>query len=312
MCFGKLNIHVIIITKYLLLFSFGEVTNEQKCIKGGICVLDIWFTENHTEGYRVSWRVDKILYTEKSPFQEIAVIESPDLGRALLLNNMVQTTTRFEFIYHEMIAHVPLMMHPRPKRVMIIGGGDGGTVREVLKHPAVEAVELVEIDERVIEISKEWLPEISFALGSHKVNILIEDGLKYVKRYSSRYDVIIVDCTDPGGPSLDLFTRGFYQDVFQALKDDGIMVSQTGSPTFSPHFKQAVESIRQVFPHSKPYLTSEPAYMAGFWTFTIGSKEYKFDHINAGRVLTADTRYYTPEIHRAAFVLPKYIDRLIK
>ncbi|SHF52887.1 polyamine aminopropyltransferase [Desulforamulus putei] len=274
--------------------------------------MDIWFTENHTEGYKVSWRIDKILHSERSPYQEIAVVESPDLGRALLLDNTVQTTTRFEFIYHEMIAHVPLMLHPRPQRVMVIGGGDGGTVREVLKHPAVETVELVEIDERVIEVSKEWLPQISFALDSEKVNIKIVDGLQYVKQHASRYDVIIVDCTDPVGPSLELFTKNFYRDVFNALKADGIMVSQTGSPTFSSHFTEAVKGIQEVFPHSSPYLTCEPTYIAGFWSFTIGSKKYKFDNINSDRMATIETRYYTPDIHRAAFVLPKYIEQMIK
>ncbi|MEW6697797.1 MAG: polyamine aminopropyltransferase [Bacillota bacterium] len=275
-------------------------------------MLDLWFTEEHTDGYRVSWRVDKVLHIETSPYQEIAVIESPDLGRALLLDNMVQTCTRFDFIYHEMIAHIPLMTHPVPKRVMIIGGGDGGTVREVLKHPAVETVELVEIDQRVIEVSKTWLPEISHALTSDKVKILTMDGLAYVKGHAACYDVIIVDCTDPGGPSVDLFSKPFYQDVFLALKGDGIMVCQTGSPTFSPHFKQAVKNIQGVFPHTNPYLTCEPTYMAGFWTFTMGSKEYKYDHLNPDRMLTIDTQYYTPDVHRAAFVLPKYIDQLIK
>ncbi|GAB6158491.1 polyamine aminopropyltransferase [Desulfotomaculum varum] len=275
-------------------------------------MLDIWFTENHTEGYRVSWRIDNILHSERSRFQEIAVVESPDLGRALLLDNTVQTTTRFEFIYHEMIAHVPLMIHPRPQRVMVIGGGDGGTVREVLKHPTVETVELVEIDERVIQVSKEWLPQLSSALDSERVKILTVDGLQYVKQKAAHYDVIIVDCTDPGGPSLALFTKDFYQDVYNALTEDGIIVSQTGSPTFSPHFVEAVKGIRDVFPCSSPYLTCEPSYIAGFWSFTIGSKKYALDAVDQGRMAALATRYYTPEIHRAAFVLPKYIQEKIK
>ncbi|RYD02880.1 hypothetical protein N752_22980 [Desulforamulus aquiferis] len=131
-------------------------------------MLDFWFTENHTNSYKVSWRVTKLLHSETSALQEIAVIESPDLGRALLLDNVVQTSTRFEFIYHEMIAHVPLMIHPAPKKVLIIGGGDGGVAREVIKHPTVEQIDLIEIDERVIRVCQEWMPDLSSVLSSKK------------------------------------------------------------------------------------------------------------------------------------------------
>ncbi|ABO51433.1 spermidine synthase [Desulforamulus reducens MI-1] len=275
-------------------------------------MLDFWFTEHHTDNYKVSWRMDKILHFEKSPFQEIAVVESPELGRALLLDNIVQTTTKFEFIYHETIVHIPLMIHPEPKRVMVVGGGDGGAVKEILKHPSVETVDLIEIDERVIEVSKKWLPEISHALRSDKVNIMTIDGLKHMKQCSSQYDIIIVDCTDPSGPSMDLFSKDFYRDVYNALKDDGVFVSQTGSPSFSTHFKQAVQNIMEVFPLAKPYLTCEPTYIAGFWSFTVGSKKYQLDNINPERMFNIETKYYTPDIHKAAFVLPKYIEQLLK
>lgn len=270
-------------------------------------MLDSWFTEQHTDNYKVSWRVNNILHTEKSRYQEIAVIESPELGRALLLDNIVQTTTRFEFIYHEMISHIPLMIHPEPKHVMIVGGGDGGAVREILKHNSVETIDLIEIDERVIEVSKKYLPEISHGLSSEKVNIMTVDGLKYTKQCAARYDVILVDCTDPSGPSMNLFAREFYQDIYRALTDDGVFVSQTGSPSFSSHYHQAVQNIREVFPLTSPYLTCEPTYIAGFWSFTAGSKKYQLDNINPQRMLTIETKYYTPEVHKAAFVLPKYI-----
>ncbi|GAB6179546.1 polyamine aminopropyltransferase [Desulfotomaculum defluvii] len=273
-------------------------------------MLDFWFTEHHTDSYKVSWRVEKILHTEKSSFQEIAVIESPELGRALLLDNIVQTTTKFEFIYHEMITHIPLMIHPEPKSVLIIGGGDGGTVREILKHPSVETIDLIEIDERVIEVSKRWLPEISHALGSEKVNIRIVDGLKYTKQCDASYDIIIVDCTDPSGPSMNLFAKEFYKDIYKALKSDGVFVSQTGSPSFSSHYRLAVKNIMEVFPLARPYLTCEPTYIAGFWSFTVGSKKYQLDNINPHRMLNIKTNYYTPAVHKAAFVLPKYIEKI--
>ena len=274
-------------------------------------MLDFWFTENHTDDYKVSWRLNKVLYREQTPYQEIAIVEAPELGRALLLDNVVQTTTRFEFIYHEMIAHVPLMIHPQPERVLIIGGGDGGAAREILKHPSVKSVDLVEIDQRVIEVCRQWLPEISGALSSSKMNLFYTDGLKYIQEYHSHYDVVLVDCTDPSGPSLELFTRNFYQDVFKALKEDGLMVSQTGSPTFSSHFREAVRSMGKVFPLTRPYLTCEPSYIAGFWSFTVGSKKYDLANIDPDRMLNIHTKYYTLEIHQAAFVLPKYIEHLL-
>lgn len=274
-------------------------------------MVNTWFTEDHTDGYKTSWLVSKILHRENSPYQEIAVLESPDLGRVLLLDNVIQTTTRFEYIYHEMIAHVPLAIHPNPKKVLIIGGGDGGTAREVLKHPGVEQIDLVEIDLRVIEVCMEWLPQLSSSLSSEKVNILIKDGLEYINNHPGKYDVILIDCTDPIGPSQELFSKAFYRDSFNALKEDGLMVTQTGSPLFSRHFLQAYKNIREVYPLTKPYLTCDPTYFAGYFAFTLGSKRYDYNQVYSDRFRSIQTEYYTPALHLASFVLPRNIERMI-
>ena len=206
--------------------------------------MELWFTEFQTKDLGLTVRVKETLFMGRSEYQDIAVVDSYEFGRMLVLDGVFQTSIYDEFIYHEMIAHVPLNLHPNPRRVLIIGGGDGGTVREVVKHRAVETVEMVEIDGMVVEVSKKFLPEISKALlESHpKLELTIGDGIAHMAKAENQYDVIIVDCSDPIGPGEGLFTYSFYKDVHRALKQDGLFVQQTESPFYH---QQLIKRLRK-------------------------------------------------------------------
>lgn len=275
--------------------------------------MELWMVERHTPGYSVKWKIRKTLHTEKTPYQELAVVETEELGRALVLDGNVQITRADEFIYHEMIAHVPLFTHPNPRRVLVIGGGDGATVREVIKHPQTQ-VDLVEIDERVIENSRQYFPELGEAFKDPRVQVIIDDGIEYVKRTDKQYDVVLIDSSDPIGPAVGLFSEDFYQNVYQILNSDGIMVSQTESPLFyKKFFSEVYNTLSRVFPITQVYLTCVPSYIAGFWTFSMGSKKYR--PLQPARVPETEKkwnfRYYTPEVHKAAFALPRFVQELL-
>jgi len=275
--------------------------------------MELWLVEEHTPGYSVNWKVMQTLHTEKTPFQELAVVETKDFGRALILDGIVQITLADEFIYHEMIVHVPLFTHPYPKEILIIGGGDGAAVREVLKHSPAQ-VDLIEIDKRVIEACRRYLPEVGGSLDDPRVRIVVDDGLQYVKRTERKYDVVLIDSSDPIGPATGLFGREFYQDVYRVLKDDGIMVAQTESPVFNKELLAGVsKNLQEIFPISRVYLTCIPSYITGFWTFTMASKQY--DPLQPTRLtrepIGFDFRYYTKEVHQAAFVLPLFVKEIV-
>ena len=277
--------------------------------------MGIWFTERQTSDVGITCRIRKTLYSpENTGIQEMAVVETGQFGKMLILDGTVQTTIGDEFVYHEMIAHVPLFTHPNPKKVLVIGGGDGGTIREVVKHPSVEEAHLVEIDGSVVEVSKQFLPEISCELDNPKVKIIITDGIEYVKKVRGEYDVIIVDSPDPVGPAEGLFKSTFYQDIHDALKEDGLFVAQTESPFYHEDLiKRVTGSIKGIFPIAKLYLASIPTYPSGLWSFTMGSKKYnplETKEENFQRKM--ETRYYTPNIHRSIFALPKFVEDMVK
>lgn len=211
--------------------------------------MEMWFTEKQTEDLEITCRIVKTLHIEKTKYQELALIETPQFGRMLVLDGAIQTTEKDEFVYHEMITHVPLFTHPNPENVLVIGGGDGGTIREILKHSSVNKAVLVEIDERVVEISKKFLPTISNALDDPRAKVVIEDGIKYVKENKNQFDVIIIDSTDPVGPAVGLFAVDFYRAVHEALRDGGIIVAQTESPFYNQELISKVyKNIRSIFP----------------------------------------------------------------
>lgn len=277
--------------------------------------MDLWLTEFQSKNLGLTCRVKETLFTGKSDFQEIIVADSDTFGRMLVLDGVFQTSIFDEFTYHEMIAHVPMFTHPNPRRVLVIGGGDGGTIREVVKHPSVEQADMVEIDGMVVDVAKKYLPEISEALiNNHpKVKLTIGDGIKYMQEARDAFDVIIVDCSDPVGPGEGLFTPAFYHDVYQALKADGLFVQQTESPFYhQPLIQRLYKDIADLFPITKLYLANIPIYPGGMHCFTMGSKQYNPLQVPLTRPLPPNLRYYNQDIHRSAFVLPNFVQDLLK
>ncbi len=274
-----------------------------------------WFFEKPLPGIpenlKIGFKVKRKVFSGRSPYQKIEVFDTFQFGRILVLDGIVQLSKSDEFIYHEMISHLPLLCHPNPKKILIIGGGDGGVIREVLKHP-VREVNLVDIDKKVIEISQKYLPFVpKKAFKDKRVKIFIEDGLLFIKKYKNYFDVIIIDSTDPNGPSLPLFTKNFYQDVSDSLKKNGIMVAQTGSFYLQlSQIKKIFKILKKIFPFVKIYWAPIPAYQSSAYIFISGSKK-NLDKIDFKKIkekykkLNLKTKYYSPEIHFASLVLPK-------
>lgn len=271
-----------------------------------------WISEVQSENLELRFYVDNIVHAENSEFQNILIADTVEYGRMLLLDGAVMTTLKDEFVYHEMIAHVPLFAHAMPRKVAVIGGGDGGVIREILKHDSVREAVLIEIDEGVVRASQKYLPEISCALTDKRVTILFEDGIEYLKHKENEFDVIIIDSTDPVGPAEGLFSREFYESVFKALTADGIFAAQTESPFLNKEFIKTVYAcVSSIFPIAGLYLASIPTYPSGLWSFTVGSKTYDVTRPHHGQ--TGDeiiTKYYTPALHEASFVLPRFVEEL--
>ncbi len=271
--------------------------------------MNLWFTEDWTDHLRVSIRVKEVLHREKTPYQEICVYETADFGRLLTLDDIIQVTERDEFFYHEMLAHVPLVAHPSPRRVLIIGGGDGGTAREALKH-GVEVVQ-VEIDERVVEAARRFLPTMAQSYDHPSHRLVIGDGVEYVRRRAETYDVVLVDSTDPVGPAEGLFREEFFRDVFHCLSPQGMVAIQTESPLFSSSLVRRVqEDLARVFPVVRLYWGPVVTYPGGVWSYSVGSRGPDPRHFDPARTRGLDTRYYCEETHRAAFALPPFLRQL--
>lgn len=272
--------------------------------------MDLWFTERQSADMSLGLRVTETIHSEETDFQGLDVVETAQYGRMLVLDGCVMTTDKDEFVYHEMLAHVGLHTHPNPKKVLVVGGGDGGVIREIIRHPSVEKAVLAEIDGRVIDISKEYFPAISKGLSDPRVDVQVADGIRHVQEHPGEYDVIYIDSTDPIGPAVGLFARDFYQAVYNALKPDGLFVAQTESPFANADLIRNVhQDVRSIFPHTHLYLAFVPTYPTGMWSFTMGSKRYNPLEPVACRV--EDTKYYTTEVHKAAFALPPFVAKLV-
>lgn len=271
-----------------------------------------WIYENHTEGYEVRWKLKSILHEEKTAFQKLAVVDTLEWGKALILDGALQIAEKDEFIYHEMIVHVPIHAHPHPERVLIIGGGDGGTLREVVRHATVKKIDMVEIDERVVKVSQQYFPKVASAFDDPRLNLHIGDGIKYVAETTQEYDLVIVDSSDPVGPAVQLFSRDFYQSIYSILAEDGMVTVQSESPIF---FEEAFRSVHKnmgaVFPKVNIYLASIPTYVSGPWTFTIGSKKHNPVKIQGDRTCLSGLKYYNESVHEAAFSLPQFIKSMV-
>lgn len=280
--------------------------------------MELWFSELHTPGVKLSIRVDKQLYSGQSDFQRIDIFESREFGRFLTLDGFMMLTEKDEFIYHEMITHVPMAVHPNPKRVLVIGAGDGGVIRELTRYNCVEHIDMVEIDEQVVEVCRQYLPQTACRLDDPRVHLYFEDGLRFIRSKENEYDVIIVDSTDPFGPGEGLFTKEFYGNCYKALKEDGIMVNQHESPFYEADAeacRRAHKRIVETFPISKVYQVHIPTYPSGHWLFGFASKKYHPVHDYDGiawKMQQLETRYYTPNLHVGAFALPAYVENLLK
>jgi spermidine synthase len=270
--------------------------------------MEFWFTEKQTTDLGLSLRVRESLLVEQTPFQRLAVLDTYLYGRMLVLDGAIQTTEEDEFVYHEMITHVPLLTHPQPREVLVIGGGDGGTVREIVKHADVARVRLVEIDDRVVAAARRFLPGLSQALDNPRAEVIITDGAAYVRAMRGACDVVIVDSTDPVGPAVELFEADFYQSVYDALTPEGLFVAQSKSPYLDRDLiREVLGIIRSIFPIALLYTAAIPTYPSGLWSFVLGSKLHHPLTFDEGRAEKLATRYYSPEIHRAAFILPRQI-----
>ncbi len=275
--------------------------------------MELWFTEIQKPGMKISCKVLQTLHHEQTPFQEIVLLDTLQFGRMLVLDGAVQVTLLDEFVYHEMLAHVPLHAHPAPKEVLIIGGGDGGTAREVLRHTEVESVTLVEIDRRVVDVCRRFLPELSCSYDNPKLQVHFEDGVEYVKNKKASYDVILVDSPDPVGQAARLFSLEFYQAIFEALRPDGLFAAQTESPFVDAELIGRVyRDAGRVFPITKLYQAVVPTYPTALWTFTIGSKQYDPETNQRKPAFEDDLRYYNAELHQASFKLPNFVKKLLR
>ncbi|MCZ6628284.1 MAG: polyamine aminopropyltransferase [SAR324 cluster bacterium] len=271
---------------------------------------DGWFLEKHTPHAGLTLAVKERLYEAKSAYQSLEVLDTFEFGRMLLLDGYVMLTERDEFIYHEMIVHPALTRHARPERVLIVGGGDGGSVREVLRHPTIGKIHLVEIDQMVIDVSREYFPQVAAGLDDARVEIHVGDGFDRVERARAEFDVIIVDSIDPMGEAAKLFSATFYGHARRALREGGILVCQTESPFYNGNVvKGVIEKLRGLFTHAAPYIAHIPTYPSGLWSFSFASDavDPKTAPLRPEPEFLSALKYYTPQVSQAAFTTPRYM-----
>lgn len=280
--------------------------------------MELWFSEKHTPNVKLSIRVDKQLVSVQSDFQRIDIYESNEFGRFLTLDGYMMLTEMDEFIYHDMIVHVPMAVHPNPKNILVVGAGDGGVARELCKYNCVEHIDLVEIDEKVVEVCKEYLPQTAIGLNDPRISFYYEDGLKFIRRCNDEYDLIIVDSTDPFGPGEGLFAKEFYGNCYKALKEDGIMINQHESPFYKEDaiiVQRVHKRIIDTFDICRLYQAHIPTYPSGHWLFGFASKKYhpvRDLKAKQWKSLGIETKYYNTKLHVGAFALPNYVEELLK
>ena len=280
--------------------------------------MQLWFSEMQTPNVKFSIRVERQLYSGQSQFQRIDVFESPEFGRFLTLDGYMMLTERDEFIYHDMIVHVHMAVHPAVRDVLVIGAGDGGVIRELTRYPEIERIDMVEIDPLVVEVCKKYLPQTACRFNDSRLKIYYEDGVRFIRSCENAYDLIIVDSTDPFGPGEGLFTREFYGSCYKALREDGIMVNQHESPFYpedAAACQRAHKRIVESFPISRVYQAHIPTYPSGHWLFGFASKKYhplKDLQEVAWNMRGLSCKYYTTMLHKGAFYLPAYVEELLK
>jgi spermidine synthase len=279
--------------------------------------MELWYTEKHTDTVNFSIKVNKQIYSEQSPFQQIDFFESEEFGIFFTLDGLMMVTEKDEFVYHDMISHIPMATNPDIKRVLIIGGGDGGSVRELTRYKTIEKIDMVEIDEMVVRSCQKYLPITASKLNDPRVSLYFEDGVKFVESKVNEYDLIIVDSTDPIGPGEGLFSESFYTNCFNALSENGILINQNESPyypNYAKEMKRSHSKISKIFPISKVYQFHIPTYPSGHWLFGFASK--KLDPIKdfqkeSWESLGLETKYYNTDLHIGCFALPTFVKKML-
>lgn len=279
--------------------------------------MKLMFRETHSPGVHFDIEVEEHLCSRKTPYQQIDMFTSKEFGTIFVLDGYIMLTEKDEFIYHDMIVHVPMAANLAIKKVLVIGGGDGGSVRELCRYDSIEHIDMVEIDEMVVEACKEFLPQTSVKFDDPRLTLSFEDGLKFVQTKENEYDLIIVDSTDPIGPGEGLFTREFYGNCYKALKKDGILVNQHESAYYAEteeYMKRAHRRINEFFPICRIYQAHIPTYASGHWLFGFASKT--IDPVasldaDAWNALGIKTRYYNTELHKGCFALPNYVKEML-
>ncbi|MCQ2141656.1 MAG: polyamine aminopropyltransferase [Bacteroidales bacterium] len=280
--------------------------------------MEYWFTAHHTEDVKFSVRVDQHLYSNENDLGRVDIFESNEFGRILAVDGYIIFTERDEFIYDEMLTHVPMAVHRNAKRILVFGSGDGGVVNELLKYDTIESIDLVEINDGVVEACREFFPDMAESLDDPRVTIYTENALRFIRHIETEYDLIIVDSAGFYGPGESLLTREFYGGCFKALKDDGIMVNQHQSPFYEEDRKETQKAHKRIvenFPISRVYQAHIPSYPSGYWLFGFASKKYHpVTDLDAAawNKLHIDTSYYTTNLHIGCFALPAYVERALK
>lgn len=275
-----------------------------------------FYKEITPAGFGIAIKIKEVLFSEQSPFQKVEILDSDStLGKILTLDDLMMTTEGDEYFYHEMISHIPMMNHKNPKSVLVIGGGDGGTVREVLKHHTVEKVVLCEIDGMVIDVCKKHLPTIAGKLDDPRVEILVEDAIEYIKNKENEFDIVLIDSTDPMGPGEGLFTEEFYTNVKKSLKKGGIVAAQSESPVVNKEeIKKMYTLLKKVFPITSTFTSPIPTYPGGYWAWAFCSEEVEpLSYIDEKRCeeITKTCKIYNKEYHLARFALPNFLKQIL-
>ena len=267
-----------------------------------------WFTEEHTKNVSLSFRVKKVLFYKKSQYQEIVVLDTYEFGKMLVLDGAVMTTEKDEFIYHEMLVHPAMVVHPYPKDIIVIGGGDGGVAREILKYKEVKNIIMVEIDKDVVETSKRFFPNLAKSFEDKRLKLKFMDGFEFLKNSFENFDIIFVDSPDPVGHAKILFSEEFYEE---ASKKTDILVAQMETPFYYNNFiKNTLQILKKHFEEVHLYFSPVPTYPSGWWSYVFCSHGVKpFDFI---RTSPKDLKYYNFEIHKSSFALPNFLKELLK
>ena len=280
--------------------------------------MEMWFHDEHTDNVKLAIRVEYQVFSAQSEIQRIDVLESKEFGKILVVDGDLMPTEKDEFIYHEMISHVPMAVHPQVEKILVIGGGDGGVVRELAKYDTVEQIDVVEADPLLVEVCRKYFPQMACSLNDPRVHIYHEDGLRFIRSKSDAYDLIIIDSPNPFGAGEGLFTKEFYGNCFNALHEDGIMINQHESPFYKEEAFQCQRMHKRIiesFPISRIYQAHIPSYPSGHWLFGFASKRYHPIHDMDGiqwKLRGIQTKYYLPRLHEGVFALPAYVEELVQ